>query len=184
MSNNRARLIESAQRTAQHSGLKGLSFRSLAEEIGIKSSSVHYHFPEKSDLAQALIEQYRSHLFDRLNSIGNSEQSLKQKLIDFVEVFEAVGSDDRICLCAMLAAELAQLSEANQRLLAEVFMDMEQWLADLYRAHVSEVGIDMDAQSLAQATLSGLEGALLIDRVTSNSQRLMAQKALILAQLD
>jgi len=53
----RQKLEEVAITAVQHGGLKSLSFRTLADEVGIKSSSVHYHFPEKSHLAKALIER-------------------------------------------------------------------------------------------------------------------------------
>jgi len=58
MTEKRENLQDLAQEHVRHYGLKGLSFRTLAEEAGIKSSSVHYYFPEKSDLATALIERY------------------------------------------------------------------------------------------------------------------------------
>jgi len=58
MTDKRDHLQQLAQVHVQRGGLKGLSFRTLADEAGIKSSSVHYYFPEKADLAAALIERY------------------------------------------------------------------------------------------------------------------------------
>ena len=43
--------------TVQKAGLSHLSFRTLASDAGIKSSSVHYYFPEKTDLAQCHYSQ-------------------------------------------------------------------------------------------------------------------------------
>ena len=55
MSVNKIRLEEVAIDIVQRSGTAGISFRKLADEIGIKSSSVHHHYPEKSDLIQTII---------------------------------------------------------------------------------------------------------------------------------
>ncbi len=58
MTEKREKLENAALESAQRRGMNGLSFRTLADEVGIKSSSVHYYFPEKSDLTRNLIERY------------------------------------------------------------------------------------------------------------------------------
>jgi TetR/AcrR family transcriptional regulator, transcriptional repressor for nem operon len=55
MANKRTELQTLAQAIVQRSGLRELSFRQLAEQTGVKSSSVHYYFPEKHDLTAVLI---------------------------------------------------------------------------------------------------------------------------------
>ena len=58
MPDRRDEITALATQAVQRSGLHSVSFRQLADEIGIKSSSVHYHFPTKPDLAEALIKDY------------------------------------------------------------------------------------------------------------------------------
>ena len=38
--------------------IRGFSFRELAADVGVKSSSVHYHFPTKEALAAAVIRRW------------------------------------------------------------------------------------------------------------------------------
>ena len=58
LKDKREMLEQTALDLVQRHGLSGVSFRTLADEVGIKSSSVHYHFPDKSDLTNVLIERY------------------------------------------------------------------------------------------------------------------------------
>ena len=58
MSDKKTQLESAATNSIQRTGLKDLSFRRLADEVGIKSASVHYYFPGKADLANSLIEKY------------------------------------------------------------------------------------------------------------------------------
>ncbi|WP_157736514.1 TetR/AcrR family transcriptional regulator [Granulosicoccus antarcticus] len=183
MTDNRTKLVDAAQDRVQSSGLKALSFRTLADQIGIKSSSVHYHFPEKADLAQALIERYSLSMSDSLSAISNSDADLRGKLEAFIGIFEAVARRDKICLCGMLTAEVELLSDTNKQALQVFFHDMEHWLCSLFDAHLAEMKSPLSHLSLAKAMISGLEGALLVDRVAGNTHCMNAQKKLFLSML-
>ena len=53
------KILTIAQQNVQTKGFNGFSYQDLAQEIGIKTSSIHYHFPTKDDLALALVTAYR-----------------------------------------------------------------------------------------------------------------------------
>lgn len=181
MRDNRQKLELAALNNVQRSGLKGLSFRTLAGEIGIKSSSVHYHFPEKSDLARTLIERYSTTFFAELNDISNQKWGLRKKLTAFITIFESVALEDKLCLCGMMAAEVEQLDADNRKLLKSYFIDTEKWLADLFDEHHASISTSLSSKTLSKTLLSGLEGALLLDRVMQDTQRMKAQKELMLS---
>ena len=54
----KAALLQAAENKVRLGGYSNFSFRELATEIGIKSASVHYHFPTKADLGAELAHQY------------------------------------------------------------------------------------------------------------------------------
>jgi TetR/AcrR family transcriptional repressor of nem operon len=54
----REQIMALGRSTVQAHGYGGLSFRELAKAIGIKSASIHYHFPAKADLGAALVQAY------------------------------------------------------------------------------------------------------------------------------
>src|SRR3989442_7621649 len=51
-------IMDAAERHMQQGGFGGFSFREIAADVGIKSSSVHYHFPTKEALAAAVIRRW------------------------------------------------------------------------------------------------------------------------------
>src|SRR6201993_349176 len=68
VSDVKAAIMDAAERRIQQGGFGGFSFREIAADVGIKSSSVHYHFPTKDDLAAAVIRrwaEYTSELIDK-----------------------------------------------------------------------------------------------------------------------
>jgi len=183
MTDKRDQLQDIAQEHVQRGGLKNFSFRALAEEAGIKSSSVHYYFPEKADLGEALIERYSSALMSELKTISEHQWNLKKKLGAFVKIFESVAKDDLVCLCGMLAAEHDNLPEKNREQIKNFFLDMEKWLSTLLKKHKEELNTPMPALPLARSIISGLEGALLLDRAAGNNSCMAAQKTLIMGFL-
>ena len=58
MSDVKTAIMDAAERRMQLGGFGGFSFREIAADVGIKSSSVHYHFPTKDDLAAAVIRRW------------------------------------------------------------------------------------------------------------------------------
>jgi len=183
MTDKRDRLEAAALDAVQRNGLKGLSFRTLADEIGIKSSSVHYYFPEKSDLARTLIERYSQEFSSQLEAIDKQRWGLRRKIKAFIEIFETVARNEKLCLCGMMAAELEQLDDNNRRLLSEYFLDTERWLISLFEQHRDELQSQIASQVLARGLLSALEGGLLLDRAVGDDKRIKALKELFLLQL-
>jgi TetR/AcrR family transcriptional regulator, transcriptional repressor for nem operon len=60
MNDSAKAIMDAAERHIWASGLGGFSFRDIEAEIGMKSSSVHYHFPTKENLAAAVVRRYVS----------------------------------------------------------------------------------------------------------------------------
>lgn len=179
MSNKRTELQTLAQAIVQRSGLRELSFRQLAEQTGVKSSSVHYYFPEKHDLTAVLITSYSEAFAQRLTAIADKPATLQRKLSAFTDLFEEAAQDDKLCLCGMLAAEMSSLDENCRSLLRGFFEQAEAWLAKILKQHKGELLNPMPIKQLAAVLMSGLEGALLLDRVHGTGNHLQAQRQLI-----
>lgn len=167
-----------ATEAVQKSGLSGISFRTLADTVGIKSSSVHYYYPAKSDLSKCLIKNYTDHFRGRLSSISKKHKKLNKKLHALADIFESVLKEERFCLCGMLAAEEADLDHESRSLLVEFFELSESWLEEQIEAHKGELKLAMETQHLGKVCFSSLEGSILLDRVEKSNKRLKATRAL------
>jgi TetR/AcrR family transcriptional regulator, transcriptional repressor for nem operon len=93
----RERLMDIAQEAVLHKGFAGTSLEEIICEAGITKSGFFYHFRDKNDLAQALLQRYLDReilLFDRLFAQADalSEDPLHGFLI-FLKLFADVMSD-------------------------------------------------------------------------------------------
>src|SRR5262249_58801784 len=53
------RILDTAQALAQVRGYNGFSYADISAELAITKPSIHYHFPSKAQLAEALIARYQ-----------------------------------------------------------------------------------------------------------------------------
>lgn len=152
------RILESAEAQARVGGYNSFSFRRISNDIGIKSSSIHYHFPTKADLATALAKRYRERFVKHLDFINGSKRSLQEKVDSFIDLFrQSVVADQKMCLCGIFAAEIAHLPPPVKNETRLFFEQNLSWLRSLFQQYQ----IDAPA-SLAIQLLASLEGGMLM----------------------
>jgi TetR/AcrR family transcriptional repressor of nem operon len=107
MSDIATAILDAAERRIRGGGFNGFSFRDIAADVGVKSSSVHYHFPTKEKLAAAVIRRYTEEVS------GHIDQDSK-KGGDSVKIWTrafrgTLNSGDRMCPCVVLGASSLEL---------------------------------------------------------------------------
>ena len=165
------KILTVAQKSLQTKGFNGFSYRDLATEIGIKTSSIHYHFPTKDDLALAMVQAYHEAFKLELANIRSSQDNKRSQLEKYIELFESnLAVDNKFCLCGMLASEINSLSDRVKQAIQDFFVDNEHWLGQLIgdgQADGSFKNIGTP-ELIAAQLLATLEGAMLIGRSTEN----------------
>lgn len=159
----REQIMDVAELRMRSHGYHGFSFREIAQDIGIKSASVHYHFPSKSDLATATTERYTERFIDALGE-AKDKRPLKKKVAAVKAAFRsALVEDDLMCLCGVLGAEVSGIPEPVSDSARRFFESVRDWLRDAYLE-------DGAAKPKARAlqTLATLEGALIVARTLND----------------
>ena len=163
----KARLLDAAQRLVQTCGHNGFSFRDLSREVGIRTASIHYHFPTKTDLAVALVRRYREALGAAMADIAVKKTSLAERLESTAKLYiDTLNNESRVCVCAALAGEYLSLPRKVQIELGKLISDSEAWMARFLAEGRSraEIAKDSDPVSLARLWYAALQGALLVAR--------------------
>ena len=128
-------IIDAAQDLVQARGYNAFSYRDLAARVGIKTSSIHYHFPTKGDLVEALVARYRLRFNAALCAIEKQDTSSARRLDLYLRmVCASFTSSNMICLCGMLATDAASLPPGAREQVRGFFGDNEAWLAPVLEA--------------------------------------------------
>ncbi|MDA7949193.1 MAG: TetR/AcrR family transcriptional regulator [Hyphomicrobiaceae bacterium] len=159
MTDTLEQLLDTAESAIRLRGYHAVSFRELADDLGIKSASVHYYFRQKEDLGLALVERYKDRFFKTLEPREAQADGLLARVEAFCSVYrDALVGSDRICLCGMLGAESAGLPPALAASVADFFESNVKWLTDT----LSEVMTEAEAQCKAVRMVATLQGAMML----------------------
>ena len=161
--NAREAILTAARKSAQARGYNGLNFRDLAKAVGIKSASVHYHFPTKADLGAAIARRYTEDSAAALEDLLSADPDPASCLRRYPDTFrKALETHNRLCLCSFMAAEHDDLPAAVRKEV-RAFADVHvAWLSRvLSAAGVVRPG---DSEERARAIFAAIAGAQLIAR--------------------
>jgi TetR/AcrR family transcriptional repressor of nem operon len=180
------RILDVAERLLQVRGYNGFSYGDVATELGITRAALHYHFKGKAELGQALIERYATRFAAALECLDATVPDAAARLRGYVDLYADVVSDNRMCLCGMLAAEHRTLPEALQRAVCDFFAANTAWLAGVFAAGraAGVLRFSGSAEDTAAMVLGGLEGAMLITRLDGDVVRFRATSERLLAGLS
>lgn len=180
------RILDAAERLCQTRGFNGFSYRDLASIVGIRTASIHYHFPSKLDLGKAMITRYRHRMEMLLDEIERKEASIVGRLKRFVNALRETFNDEkRLCLCAVLAAESATISDDMRAEVRHFFQGCEAWMTKQLAAGRAsgETVFKGDAETVATAMLSALEGAMMASRAFGDDRHLRESSQWFIGQL-
>jgi len=158
-------ILDVAERRMRQTGYNAVSFRDIASEIGIKSASLHYHFPKKEDLGIALAQRYSENFSAALDVKTAALKTPQDKISAFASIFKAeLKERNLVCLCAVLGAEAAGLPDSVIREVKAFFEINIKWLTAQYEA----LGSDSPTND-AKITLALLEGAMVLSAVNNDN---------------
>lgn len=162
--NKKEELLKVAETKVRQGGYNNFSFREIATEVGIKSASVHYHFPTKADLGAALAHQYTDAFLNALGDIDEIKARGENPIDVYTQIFRgALLNDNKMCLCGLLGAQNESLPEKVQ-LEVKRFFDLNlTWLTAAHTANAQE-----NPAHAAITTVSLLEGAMMISKALND----------------
>lgn len=171
-------ILDAAQQMMMTVGYNGLSFRDVAAAVGIKSASVHYHYPTKGHLGAAVARRYTDVLVAHMTELDRSCADPRAALAAYVATIRStLETDGKMCLCGMLAAETdAVPAEVN----AEVrrFIDLNiAWIADTIARATGKSAATAETRDHAMALFAAMEGAMMIARGAGDFSRFDAMTA-------
>ena len=160
----REAILQAGRLAVQAHGYNALSFRELAKEVGIKSASVHYHFPTKGDLAEALASRYADEAEAFLADLSASGRGHDAVMTAYADAFRvALANDNRMCLCGIMTAEYDDLPPQARGEVDRFARVNTEWLTALLAAR--RPGEPKSAlQQRAVTIFAAIEGAQLIAR--------------------
>lgn len=156
MNDTARQIVETAIGMMCRGGYHAFSFRQIATELDIKSASIHYYFPSKSDLGSAAMRFYCDDFCEQLSIFKKSSQPLDS----YLKMYEnSLKQTKAACLGGVLASEGGELpNEVKSEV--EFFQNQNlNWLKEVILAEQKN-RTEEEAEAVAEMIFFSLQGAL------------------------
>ncbi|MCY0385722.1 TetR/AcrR family transcriptional regulator [Robbsia sp. Bb-Pol-6] len=163
----REQLLAHAQTLLMARGYNGFSYRDLSGLVGVKTSSIHYHFPSKDQLALAAVEAYGTAVRDAVACIPDDVDADVQLRLFAQGTTQWRDGSEYICLCGMLAADIASLPESVRAAVRAFFEANEAWLAKVLARGRADGTLTVKGtpETSARTLMAAIQGSLLAARL-------------------
>ena len=171
---NRARLVEAAEKTAYQRGFGNSSLADIAKAARMPVGNVYYYFKTKDQIGTAIVESRLSR-FRRLLREFDRNPSPKERLCAFVDVKirnrEALARSG--CPVGTFSSELHKQGGRVARRSTELLATALDWMEAQFR----QIGKGKRSRGLAIHLLSGTQGVSLLGHVFHDPQMIVAECA-------
>ena len=165
-------ILDLAETLIQTRGYSAFSYQDIADSLGIRKASIHYHFPSKADLGVAVVDRYIARFGDALTAIADDQSQSSMTMLDFYvqPYLQFASTPDRVCLSGALAGEMMALPPRVRERVDHFFKTHQLWLTGILERGVTrgEFTLAAPASKVARFVFGALQGALLVKRTTND----------------
>lgn len=164
--NTRSRALELGRHYLQTLGFNGFSFQTVADALGIRKASLHYHFASKEDLGMALLDQYQKSYEEW--ALARVHLPALEKIEQLLQMFTKMASDDnKICPTGVLCADFSSLPEPMKQQLRSFHLTQRTWLIRTFKEGITQKSFrkNLDAEEAADLFLASIQGGLQVARL-------------------
>jgi TetR/AcrR family transcriptional regulator, transcriptional repressor for nem operon len=169
-------ILDLAETLIQTRGYSAFSYQDIADSLGIRKASIHYHFPSKTDLGIAVVDRYIARFDAALTAIADDQSQSSMAMLDFYvqPYLQFASTPDRVCLSGALAGEMMALPPQVRERVDQFFKTHQGWLTKILKRGVArgEFKLPAPAPKMARFVFGALQGALLVKRTTDDPSQL------------
>lgn len=175
----RENIIDKADQFIRDKGYNAFSFKDISNDIGIKTASIHYHFPSKSDLGVATIKEHIARAEDLQRRVAN--ESPLVKLEAFLAIHTQIKKENKVCIVGSLSTDLNTLDKSIKTELQEFAQIVIDWLTKVL-LEGKEQGIfdfDMLPRTKALMIITNIIAIVQLSRLTNDNDFELVRKTII-----
>lgn len=174
LNNTAHKILDIAEYYTQTRGFNAFSYKDIQNKVGIKTSSIHYYFSSKQDLALAMIERYIERFHCHLKKISDDNKKGIKQLELLAEAYINVVKQGKFCMCGMLASDALALSNLVNGKINDFFEITEGWISNavIQGKEQGDFKHSRNAKIVASQLLAMLEGGMLIARTQKRPEYL------------
>jgi TetR/AcrR family transcriptional repressor of nem operon len=149
-------------------GYNGFSYADIANVIGIRKPSIHFHFPSKAILVTTVVTRYREAAEEGIATLEGAIPDPLEQLRAYVDYWKTCIGDasSPFCVCALLANELPVLPEEVALQIRAYFRVLSGWITSALERGAEQgiISLTDTPRIEAESFMATAHGAMLSTR--------------------
>jgi len=178
------KILDLAEIYTQTKGFNAFSYRDIQNQIGVKTSTIHYYFPTKSDLAYKVTERCLEQFRQMLTSTAKKQHCGLKRIEALADFYVKTFKQGKSCLFMMMSIENRSLPKSVSYLVEDFFKHNQDWITDSVELGIRQgtVKQTIEPEDFGAQFLAILHGGMII---TPNGKSSIASiKQLFLKSID
>lgn len=152
-------ILDAAEIRMRRGGFDAVSYRDLAADVGIKGSSVHYHFPKKSNLGKVVVDRYAERILTALGPPDDPQEDIQSRIHRLCLVYQdALIKDGAPCLCCALGSETLDLPSPVAKAVNHFLTSLIDWTTTALGHNVQTPS----SSAMARHIIGALQGTTIL----------------------
>lgn len=127
-------------------GFENMSMRELADAVGIKVSSLYYHFSSKQDILDSIYNYYCQHMFDNRASIEQSKRVIesgnREEIFNTI-IYDYFDQNEKKTRRMVLTAKIIMMRLFNDERARCIFLEFSYTGSAVYVKELLEYGVSI-----------------------------------------
>jgi AcrR family transcriptional regulator len=185
----RALIVQRAAEVFNRQGYFGTSLADIMQATGLEKGGIYNHFSGKEQIALAAFDYAFDLLSQRITALLTDTTHAVDRLQAFVAAFASQVENPVFTGGCYVMNTAIEADDAHPALRARAHDAIHRWLT-LLRTTVAEgiargeVRPEVDPDAVAAVLVSGLEGAIMLSKITSNRDQMRRVAAHLSAYLE
>lgn len=179
----RESILQLADTLIRDKGYNAFSFNDISKSIGIKTASVHYYFPSKTDLGVAIVKEH----IERVKALKATvkDHDPVTKLERFLSIYTKVKSENKVCIVGSLATDLQTVDEEIKVELKALTKLILEWVTEIVQEGrtLRVFAFEGLARTKALMIITNMLASVQLTRLTDDPNDFETIKSTLLSEL-
>ena len=126
MGNTKESIVHLADEFIRMRGFNAFSYADISKPLGIKNAAIHYHFPSKADLAEAVAESHIQSLEQFIEKVSDRDELTQIRF--FLNYYSSIQLSGKVCVVGAFATDWNSMEESVQAKVREFADTLLAWL--------------------------------------------------------
>ncbi|MCX6182434.1 MAG: TetR/AcrR family transcriptional regulator [Bacteroidetes bacterium] len=173
------KILQLTDHLIREKGFNAFSFYDISKSIGIKTASIHYHFPTKIDLGIELLKYHTEKTKELREKV--KDQSPEKKFNAFLSIYSKIKADHKVCIVGSLATDLHSIDPKMGNEVKVLATEILEWVTEILKEGKAKkvFHFDIPPRTKALMIIGNMLAALQLSRLTNDKDFDLIKKTIL-----